>query len=277
MKRVIRKYFSLPSRLLFHQLRRYSLVLKEDLRPAKKFFIYGTGRSGSKLLVSLLNSHPDIYCDCEILAKKYVSTAFFPYLYMDALSRKAKLKGSSVYGCKIMSYQLKGQKYIDDAAFIRNLSEKGWKFIHIRRENILDIVLSLMLAKKDNIWELRNINGYKQQKLYVDPVELINRIKYFKSIFKMEDRNMMRTKNIRIVYERDLLSGNWQAVMDSVFEYLGVEKVKVHSDLKKKFNGSYRDKIINFDEIKKVLSDHQLNGYLNREKFVYSTDDSIAD
>ena len=32
-----------------------------------RFVLFGQGRTGSKLLVELLHSHPDIHCDGEVL------------------------------------------------------------------------------------------------------------------------------------------------------------------------------------------------------------------
>ena len=48
----------------------FHFLLTSSRKPPTKFVIFGRGRSGSTLLVSLLNSNPDIHCDGEILSRK---------------------------------------------------------------------------------------------------------------------------------------------------------------------------------------------------------------
>ena len=44
-----------------------SVVLRRSI-PGTKFYIFGTGRCGSTLLVGLLNCHSQISCDPELLS-----------------------------------------------------------------------------------------------------------------------------------------------------------------------------------------------------------------
>ncbi len=266
MKKILRNLLPLPSRLMIHQIRKYFWLLDPSTKPHKRFIIYGTGRSGSELLTSLLNSHPEIYCDHEIMARKSVHTVLSPQLFMEAVSRKARKKGASIYGCKLMSYQALGQKFVNKYHFLKSLSNGGWKVIHIRRNNILDIVLSLLNANQDKIWVLKKENVFQQDKLFVDPHELISKIKYFHNIFRTEEQSLEGIPHIRITYENDLLHGNWQPVMDLVFDYLEINRHAVKSNVKKKAYGSYREKIENYDEIERVLYENNFNRFLNSEK-----------
>ena len=85
-------------RTLFYQERQFE----------SKFVLFGGGRNGSTLLVSLLNSHPDIYCDGEILVGKLRS----PFKH---IKRRMQSSPKSIYGFKLLSYQLKEiQNSIDD-------------------------------------------------------------------------------------------------------------------------------------------------------------------
>jgi hypothetical protein len=94
--------------------------------PEKKFIIYGSGRSGSTLLTSMLNTHSDIYCDAEILAKKYAPNIIFPNLYISSISKKASHRRKKNYGCGLMSTHLREQKFLDKKSFLENLS-RDWR------------------------------------------------------------------------------------------------------------------------------------------------------
>ena len=76
--------------------------------PQKRFVILTQWRSGSELLIDLLNCHPDIRCDSELF-KEFVRLrtpkVLFPHWYLDGKSARA---GTKAYGCKIMSNQLIG-------------------------------------------------------------------------------------------------------------------------------------------------------------------------
>ncbi|HBE17486.1 MAG TPA: hypothetical protein DEG17_03890 [Cyanobacteria bacterium UBA11149] len=64
------------------------VLFKHKNIPSNKFVIFGQGRTGSTLLYSLLNSHPQIHCDEEILEDR----VFFPVQYVKGRCCKAKKK-----------------------------------------------------------------------------------------------------------------------------------------------------------------------------------------
>ena len=125
------------------EIRDYGLYLwKKPSLPANKFVIFGRGRSGSTLLVNLLNNHNKIHCDGEIMHDHLL----FPRLYIDLSASRYQ---SRVYGFKLLSYQLKDvQQIYDPEKFLLSLYESGYKFIYLTRRNLLAHALSNINARQ---------------------------------------------------------------------------------------------------------------------------------
>lgn len=66
-------------------------------KPTKKFVIFTVGRSGSRLLVSLLQSHTHIHCDDELFQRKLISP-------LNYLRLKERLSRKDVYGFELNTY-----------------------------------------------------------------------------------------------------------------------------------------------------------------------------
>ena len=127
----------------YRSARRYRVLVAFWKRPPRqKFVIFGQGKSGSTLLTTLFNSHPEIHCDQEIL----FNPVKFPKLFVRARCRAAV---KPVYGFKVKIYQLNGmtwtsprQSISDPSTFLRYFQQRGWKIIYLRRENLLRTEIS---------------------------------------------------------------------------------------------------------------------------------------
>ncbi|MEM9980263.1 MAG: hypothetical protein AAF808_21770, partial [Cyanobacteria bacterium P01_D01_bin.2] len=93
---------------LKQQLRLYrDLIQTQSNQSSQRFIIFGRGRSGSTALVSLLNCLPKVYCDGEILEQRVL----WPQSYVKAKAHTVQAC-ATVYGCKILSYQLRDIQHI---------------------------------------------------------------------------------------------------------------------------------------------------------------------
>lgn len=122
-----------------------------------RFVIIGRPRVGSTLLLTLLRSHPDVYCHREIfnprrfLAKHHeevrrVGAIGFIHQCFDRA-------GTRVNGIKLMYSHCRRVEYgIDDLPEVWNylLSDKSIRIIHIKRRNILRSVLSSAIGALEN-------------------------------------------------------------------------------------------------------------------------------
>ena len=106
------------------------------------FLIYAQPRTGSTLLVDLLNSSPYIRCEREIFVLRTIWTEAF-------INAKRSLYPDKAYGCKIMGYQLERQlTSLGMQPFLWKMHQRGWKIIHLKRRNVLRQALSQVLVQQ---------------------------------------------------------------------------------------------------------------------------------
>lgn len=147
----------------------------------KKFVIFGQQRTGSTLLVNLLNNQPIIYCEKEILSAKDEKKMFFPHLYIQG--RRLKFP-NKVYGFKLMISQLTEEQYVAPEKFMLNLYNHGWAIIHLIRNNYLRSIISSLLASSRNQWEAKSKSSLKNQRITIDCnklIELLERREIYRS------------------------------------------------------------------------------------------------
>jgi G:T-mismatch repair DNA endonuclease (very short patch repair protein) len=216
-----------------------------------KFIIFGQSRSGSTLLLELIISHPEILCEGELFNKiyRYVNPKWYlkllrrvPLLYINHRMRKSD---APVYGFKLFFFQVNYPEKL-----LKQLYGRGWKFVFIRRKDILAQSLSNIIALETNYWHRRkNENGMKQA-LTIPPERLLKVLKN-RTRWKEKEAKMMRDyEHFTVVYETDLKNKDqWQKTLDKVFEYLGVGSAPVKTNLEKTDPRPYSERIQNFDEL----------------------------
>ena len=91
-----------------------------------KFAIFGQGRTGSTLLVDLLNRHPKIACEEEIFNRRrhpFNGKIWKPYWFLKGVEANYRDK---VFGFKVKIYQLTKHQQIQPAEFLK--IEISWNF-----------------------------------------------------------------------------------------------------------------------------------------------------
>lgn len=220
-----------------------------------RFVIYGLGRSGSTLLKQLLDSHPEITCEGELLnpEDKYVINPLllnlvyrFPTQFFALRSLFSK---NPVYGFTLLFYQ-----YSPPAKLVGKLIKKDWKFIRIYRENSLDQSLSHLVAEKTNMWHRFDGEEKETPILTVSPEELKNRLNIFKKDKETETTLFESFAHLKVVYEVDLKSQScWPETTRKIFEYLGVNPAPVSATIQKTYPLPYSEIIRNYDELIKYV------------------------
>lgn len=234
-----------------------SLVKPDESK--KKFIIFGQGRTGSTLLVDLLNSSTSVYCDEELFFYKLAS----PARYVEGKSRLAR---APVYGFKAKIYQLSDVQRLDPALFMRRLHRSGWTIIHIERENLLRHSLSAVLAEQRQMYQAKedtDLRG-RRSKEHI-PVELlINEMRQRERYGSQEAAVLQDIPHLHISYEADLADAERQQLsLNRVFEALGVPPVEVHTNLRRINSSSLRDDVSNYDELSQALGEHGFESYLH--------------
>ncbi|MCB0473734.1 MAG: sulfotransferase domain-containing protein [Flavobacteriaceae bacterium] len=249
-------------RLLNKQLSAYWTAIVNPEHKPQKFIILAQGRTGSSLLKEVLNSHPMIHCDDEMLNKAYNfsnGNVFFPSLFLEGLSLKHP---HEVYGCKIKPNHLKQQTRIrDEKAFILHFIQKGWKIIYLYRSNILHHALSNIVAEQRRSYHLRKGESNNVTSLKVDIKRLEAGMRSRMQQLEDEERFLKDISYLELNYEKDLLT-NPQVGADKAFTFLGLPSVTVHTNLVKVVNTNLEEFLENYGEVELALKDTVFEKYL---------------
>lgn len=231
--------------------------------PATKFIVFGTGRSGSTLLVTLMDSNSHIFCDNEIYHRKVM----FPKAYRKALSR---LANTDVYGFKLLMYHISlklGIKNEDFEAYLQGLVDEGYRIIHLRRHNIVRQAFSNLYARHRGQFHSNSTIGKKtDKKMTVDLEELEKWIRNIEGQAKWEQELLQNVTHLSIGYEKDLedrtAHGN---TLRRVSEFLGTNVEPPDTELRKVTPKSLDSFITNDEEVMAFLRSNGWAHYIENE------------
>jgi LPS sulfotransferase NodH len=231
--------------------------------PYKPFIILGTARTGSTMLWSYLNSHPDILCMRGVYGstKKINFGKFYKELpeeyYSDKLvkyrnNKPIEFLENYVYKSYAKPYKAVGFKYFydhDRHLLNRNelvdfFKEKSYiKFIHIKRDNLLATLFSYKRALAQNQWTKANTDF--RTKISVSECN-----NYFLSIIENQRRfdQIFQDRILQVNYD-ELIQQAGETLIE-IMNFLGVEKTSLRTETQKNNKIILADKIENYDELK---------------------------
>ena len=220
--------------------------------PEQKFLIFAQGRTGSTLLTSTLNRHPEIRCDDEILDRPKA----FTRRYAENMARAAPTR---CYGFHVKIYQLTAwQRVTDVGGFLREMQDHGWKLLYLWRENALRHVVSNVFAEASGAYHMPKDGGGgapAKMPLPLDRLEkgIPNRLR-----LREEERAALNGLDyLDLNYERDLQSPESQpATFARIQDYLGVTQHDLTPKLKKMVDKPLSDLIGNYDEVAGWVAAH---------------------
>ena len=176
------------------------------------FIIQGLPRTGTNLIKSVLNQHPNIECYGEVFNKaithKYPASANFLVTLeernnktvlelLDIIKQRKRKEeyGFSAHACTGRKNDLSGFDNFWD--YIPN----DTKIIRVRRNNILRQFISFLTAKRVNQWVVmyRDKSNITHQKIIVKKIQLDNLYKYY--ILSTEEYIKKFTNTINVTYE----------------------------------------------------------------------------
>lgn len=243
------------------ELRSEALMLPRSLRPAAgpTFVVLTSGRSGSELLRSLVGAHPLVYHDVEILDRDVL----WPRLWV--ASRRARHRDRA-WGFKVKLQDLTRfqQPAVDPHGFFAWLVERGYKVVHLQRENVVLQSLSVLRARATGEYH-RAADDPIDPRRVIDVAELVAACGYQMDFMDREVEVLSGIDHLRLSYEGDLDDpARHQATCDRFFDHLGIDRVPVTTDLTRTRPRSPADEIVNLDEVRDALAaiglEHQLAG-----------------
>lgn len=226
-----------------------------------KFIIFGRGRSGSTLLVELLNNIENINCEGEILKYK----VFYPIRYI--LGRSFFFTKGGVYGCKILSYQIRDIQKIDNANnFIKKLHSEGFKIIYLKRRNIVKHAISNIRARTF-AFHTTNLNTNPiENKIRINCQDLKEWLTHSENLLSYELEALKGVPFIEIIYEDDLLNDESKIMtIHKISEFFGLKidnNVILSNTIRKISSDNLKFSIENISEVCNYLKDTQYEIYL---------------
>lgn len=196
----------------------------------RKFCIVTTFRTGSELLVDLLNDHPKIRCQGEIMDNHPVS----PYLFARGRARAERLRRNEAYGFKLLGIQLMDLFNGPDRRLVDRLASDGFVFIYLKRRNLLRQAISILRAVESGDWHPREQPDEPQGSIELDIPTLFFQMCQIEIQNKGLDWLLEPHKHLTLWYEDHLESTDrQQSTVDEVCLLLGLRTYPVSSDLQK--------------------------------------------
>lgn len=232
------------------------------------FVIFGQGRTGSTLLTSLIDSHPGILCEGEIInnRQRYWYGKIF-FLNAFVLGRRLRHR-HMCYGFKFKNHHFATYPNHSSNAFLTLLQKKGWKVIYLKRNNFFYHALSQLVAEHNGrqYHHKKHQGKLLREKVHVDIEKL--RFKMDQSLdnqIKATEQFLKGIDCFEIIYEDNLeISANQQDSMNELFEYIGISSHQVSTDHVKINQRPLEDIISNVEEVKEYILSSQYAQYLNR-------------
>ncbi|MHA7842311.1 MAG: hypothetical protein ACX93I_03260 [Winogradskyella sp.] len=240
---MINKLKSIYSKLLSFKYRTKNIVFGN--KDYQKFVVISTSRTGSTLVMALLNNHKNVICDGELFKNlngnscKYVWDNFFNH----------KPKNTKQVGFKLFySHPRDDDKTVWD--IIQN--DKNIKIIHLMRKNILRIFLSQRIGIKTKRWT-ENVNrphniSLESKKVDIDFQECADAFNKITD-YQNKTKEMFKNHDYLEVYYEDIVD-NREFELDRIFRFLDVEKMEVTANNKKQNPESFDELINNYTELK---------------------------
>jgi LPS sulfotransferase NodH len=223
----------------------------ESLSPASgdltRFLIMTSGRSGSELLVSLLDSHPQIACDGEILARKRLS----PTRFVAGRAARAQRQGMSAYGLKVQPQHLHEVQQLSGAdQWLRALSADGWHVIRIRRRNRLHQAVSMLRAQLTQ-WHVHAHETFDSaEPLELNPLMVVGTMYFIERMETQVDHYVDGIEHIDLSYEENLRDRiDQEATVKRLCRQLDVTEMAGTSTLVRNSSATLGDLIKNYDEV----------------------------
>jgi hypothetical protein len=208
----------------------------------KPFVIYGRPRSGTTLLVHLLQQVPDVRCEGELFHFRLISPVGFT-------RRLPKRAGPTVraFGFKIISYQMLDIQGIRrPLAFFDRIASQGYSVAHLTR-NTWDQTLSLAKAQSSGVFFSRD---GQTRLLRIDPERFLALLKWNEDMLDYERAVMAHVPHFAIDYDRDLVdAARHQPTVDRFCAHLGIASAKVVAAIRRTGGEGGLHKVENMEDI----------------------------
>ncbi len=243
----------------------------------QRFVVLSNARSGSNMLQSMLDEHPQVTCFGEAFNPSYgkgyanwVCKSFLrrmsdKYLrdycmgaYLDSLCTVESRGDIRAVGFKVL---YPGQ-FNRCPSFRHYWQTHEFKIVRLIRRNLLRRYVSSMIANKENRWSASEHRG-ERVTVMVDIDDLHRAFSRMEAKNRGSDALANEFQNIMVDYEQ--LVSNRDGIMRNIFEFLGVgeDEAAIVAPRTAKQNPEKLDMLIeNYDEVRAALMGSQYEWFL---------------
>lgn len=246
----------------------------------KKFVILSYRRSGSTMLYTLLNSHPHIRCHGELfLMRKPKEDNFYNFCLNSSLNKKLiyyspfrgylirqflsfifiKQGEEKAVGFKLMYKQAKIFPSI-----LQWIKKNNVKIIHLHRQNILKIFLSIKAAQQRGTRHSAEKTFVEKisidsSKVLCELISIARRLKFMDLFCSL----YFPRSSCKDVYYEEFLS-DMEEVSKQLLGFLGVDSnILLKTELKKLNPNHVRDIVTNYEILKTALKGTYFEQFLD--------------
>jgi LPS sulfotransferase NodH len=215
-----------------------------------RFVLFARGRSGTTLLLSMLNAHPAVEADGEILRRR----ALRP---LGLVARCEAQTQAPVYGFKLLSYQLRSlQTHLPDRrAFLAALVERGYRVLYLRRENLLRHALSGLYAEHRRRWHQTETDAADRPAIQVRRDDLFRWLDGSAQLRRFEREVLDGLPHLSLTYEEHLEDPARHAdTLRRVTDRLDLDPIAPDTSLRKTTPRRLSDLATNADDVRRWVA-----------------------
>jgi LPS sulfotransferase NodH len=225
--------------------RTYAASARFSSRDMRRFVIFCPGRTGSELLVSLLDAHPDIRCESELLRE----TRLYPRRFLRGRAvRGGGGRAVSAWGFKLIDQQLRlWQGHVGPAGELLDaLASDGFHVLFLTRRDKLAQTLSIVHAFHHDSWHYEVGEAAPFEPMRVDPAEIISMLHVLDEHERWARNVVARVPHVELFYEDHLADqSSHQATVDRICDDLGVAHHPVTAGIQRGAPPDPRDRVAN--------------------------------
>jgi LPS sulfotransferase NodH len=210
----------------------------------RRFIILSRSRTGSYMLMSFLNSHPNVRSDGEILHQ--LNGRDYRAVIAQAYGREPR--SVKAKGFKIFYYHPNGStgKPIWDYL----LAMPGLHVIHLKRRNVLRTLISREIAMQEGVWKTRNPGSkdtFRRKQVSFTVDELAEGFARTRR-WEQDGDAMFRDHPLLSIHYEDLVADT-PTTFRQVTDFLGVPYVEPRTHLVRQNPETVRELVANVDEL----------------------------
>ena len=228
----------------------WGVVRRRSPHPPVRFVLLTSGRAGSTLLMTLLDSVPGVRCDEEVLRTGRGD----PTARLARRAARAALGDVLAWGTSVHPEHLMPVLAGDPVDWVAALHDDGYELITLVRANPLAVAVSAVIADARGRWHVRNGEAQPETgSVRLDPLDVLRMAIQTERATEDVARMVAERSHLALVYERDLREADsHQATADRVLRFLGVDAAPVSSPLVRRAVPML-EQIDNLDEVRAVL------------------------